>query len=66
MFSRFYMAQDCDRQTDRQTTLYFATVGRMYLRSSEMRPNSKLCNIVATDVVLTSDTISVKFILSVL
>jgi len=64
MFSRFYRAQDCDRQTDRQTTLYFVTVGRMYLRSSEMRPNNNLCNIVATDGILTTDTISVKFILS--
>jgi len=30
-FSRFCRAHDCERQTDRQTTLYSETTGRIYV-----------------------------------
>jgi len=51
-FSRFCMAQDCDRLTNRQTDRpHYSCNNRLHLYSSEMQLHNKLCNIVVTELV---------------
>jgi len=38
-FSHFFRAHNCNRQTDRQTTLLSVTVGHIHIHSTAMRPN---------------------------
>jgi len=58
----FCRAQDCDRPTDRQTDRPCCNNRpHPHLHSSEMRP----CAILQRHMVLTGDTVSVKFITSI-